>query len=75
MYEEMARKVNDAADNRNKAAMIHLQILLNANHLHGVRAEMIGESVGLDQVWATEIRKMLSVSRLMAEEGLSIAAI
>lgn len=72
MYEEIAREIRDAAANRGKAAMIHFQVLINADRLRDVTPEQFCERVGIEPIWKVEFRKMLNLADLLEARGISL---
>jgi hypothetical protein len=72
MYEEIAREIRNAAANRGKAAMVHYQVLLNAEHLRGVNAEEFCARVGIEPSWSVEFKKMLNLAQLLKDRGISL---
>lgn len=72
MYEEIAQAIAIAAQAREQSAMFHLQVLLNAAHLEGVKANDFCRLVGVDDNYATEFRKMMKVAELMDRQGIQL---
>lgn len=73
MIEEIKRSVHAAAEDNQKIAMFHLQILKNAAELEGMNPEAFCQELGVPITYATEFRKMLGLARLMKEQGLRLA--
>lgn len=67
--DEIARKVREAEKTKNKIAMFHYQILIHAKELEGVDAIEFCKEIGVNESYATEFRKMLSLAKLMRDEG------
>lgn len=74
MYEEIAREISAAAANRRKAAMVHYQVLMNADQLCGVDAKEFCERVGIEPSWEVEFNKMVNLAQLLKERGISLVA-
>jgi hypothetical protein len=72
MYNEISAKVHDAATKNNKIAMFHLQVLIHAHELQTTDPIEFCRAVKVPESYATEFRKMLSLSRALRDEGLSI---
>ena len=73
MIEDIATKVRDAAPNGKKIAMFHYQVLINADDLKGLDPVDFCKDIGVTKSYATEFRKMLSLAKLMKEEGVRIS--
>ena len=69
---KIASKIALAANRSNKIAMFHMQVLLHAEELAAADPIEFCRMVKVRDSFATEFRKMLSLARLMREEGLSI---
>ena len=52
--------------------MLHLQVLTHARQLATTNAKEFCELVNIHASYATEVRKMLSLARLMEEKGVQI---
>ncbi len=73
MISEITRKVRMAADTGQKIAMFHYQVLVNAEKLKVLDPVAFCKDVGVPETYATEFRKMISLAKLMKEEGTSIS--
>jgi len=67
--EEIALKIKEAARQNRKIAMFHLQSLIPADEFRGVDAVQFCRDVGVRDSFATEFRKMLSLSQMIKDEG------
>lgn len=74
MYDLIAQQISAAATRRQKSAMIHFQVLKYANQLRNVDPVTFCRKVGIEDVWATEFKKMINLSRLLEEEGFELSA-
>lgn len=72
MFEEIAREIRRAAEDNQKVAMLHFQVLTHARQLATTNAKEFCELVNIHASYATEVRKMLSLARLMGEKGVQI---
>jgi hypothetical protein len=72
MIEEMKRAVHAAAGDKHKIATFHLEVLKHAEELEGMNAEGVCKELAVPRTYATEFRKMISVARLMKEQGLKL---
>lgn len=72
MIGEIKKAVHDAAAANQKIAMFHLQILKNAAELEGMNPEAVCKELAVPATYATEFRKMLSLARLMKEQGIRL---
>jgi hypothetical protein len=70
--EEIKTAVHKAAGRKQKIAMFHLQVLRHAEELDGVNAKAFCRELAVPETYATEFTKMLSLAKLMKEEGLKI---
>ncbi|MBW6521841.1 MAG: hypothetical protein K0A99_12675 [Desulfoarculaceae bacterium] len=73
MIEDIATKIRDAAHINQKIAMFHFQVLINADKLKGLDPMDFCKDIGVTRSYATEFRKMLSLAKLMKEEGVRIS--
>jgi hypothetical protein len=73
MINEITRKVREAAHRGQKIAMFHYQVLVNAEKLKGLDAVTFCKDVGVPVTYATEFRKMISLAKLMKEQGSTIS--
>jgi hypothetical protein len=72
MIDEIKRAVHAAAGDKHKIATFHLHILKNAEELEGMNAEAVCKELAVPRTYATEFRKMLSLARLMREQGIKL---
>lgn len=72
MIDEIKKAVHDAALGNQKIAMFHLQVLKNAAALEGLDAETFCLEIGVPRTYQTEFRKMLSLARIMRQQGLRL---
>jgi hypothetical protein len=72
MIQTIATKIHEAAGDGNKIAMFHFQILLHAHELAAMDPVDFCRLVKVPDSYATEFRKMLSLARLMREEGVAL---
>jgi hypothetical protein len=75
VIDEIAIKVRDAALSGQKIAMFHYQVLVNAEELISIDPTAFCKKVGVPESFATEFRKMLSLARLMKEQGVKVLRI
>jgi hypothetical protein len=69
IYGEIAKQVHEAAKYGNKIAMFHYQVLMNAPQLGDVDPIDFCRDIGVPDSYATEFRKILSLARLIQEQG------
>ena len=72
MYEEIAKQIANAALNREKSAMFHLQVLKNARHLRGVNPVEFCRLVGVEDSYKVEFSKMIKLAELMERQGIKL---
>ena len=72
MSDDIKRAVHAAAGSKQKIAMFHLQILTHADELEGVNPAAFCKELGVPDTYKTEFQKMLSLARLMKEQGIKI---
>jgi hypothetical protein len=75
VIEEIAIKVRDAELSGQKIAMFHYQVLVNAEKLKNIDPVAFCNDLGVPESYATEFRKMLSLARLMKEQGVKVSRI
>ena len=73
--QEIKAAVHSAAGTNQKIAMFHLQVLKNADDLDGISAEGFCSEIGVPLSYRTEFTKMISLARLMREQGLRVAVV
>ena len=62
--------VHTAAAGNQKIAMFHFQILKNAEALDAVSPEAFCADIGVPDTYKTEFRKMISLARVIRQQGL-----
>ena len=67
--ETIALKIKEAEKRNKKVAMFHFQSLIHADEFRAVDAIQFCRSVGMRDSFATEFRKMLSLSQMIKQEG------
>jgi len=72
MIEEIRNALRDAALVNKKMAMFHFQVLKHAAVLDGVDPASFCRDIGVPQTYQTEFRKMLSLARLMRQQGVRL---
>ncbi len=66
--------VQGAALGNQKIAMFHFQVLKNAQALDTVNPEAFCAAIGVPDTYKTEFRKMLSLARVIRQQGLKLSA-
>ena len=72
MIEQIKVAVERAAQNNQKIAMFHFQILKNADELAGIDPKGFCKEISVPDTYATEFAKMIALARLMKEQGAKI---
>jgi len=72
MYEEIAREIRIAAQERNKIGMFHYQVLINAERLKDANPVDFCRAVGVPDSYYVEFHKMMRVAKTMGEQGKKI---
>ena len=72
MIDEIKKAVHAAAASNQKIAMFHFQVLKNAKELAGLNAKAFCEEIGVPATYATEFTKMISLARLLKEQGVRL---
>ena len=73
--EEIASKIKEAEKQNKKIAMFHFLSLINADEFRGVDAVQFCRDVGVRDSFATEFRKMISLSQMIKDEGYILTKI
>ena len=73
MIEDIRSAVHAASATDQKIAMFHFQVLKNAVALEGVDPESFCRDIGVPTTYQTEFRKMLSLARVMRQQGVRLA--
>jgi hypothetical protein len=73
MYDEIAREIREAAQERNKIGMFHYQVLINAKQLEDVNPTDFCRAVGVPDSYTVEFQKMLRVAKTIEAHGKKIA--
>lgn len=69
MIEEIRQRIHEAEIDGHKTAMFHYQVLVHARELINVDAVEFCNAVGVPESYSTEFRKMLSLARIIQEQG------
>lgn len=69
MIEEIRRAVKTAALENQKIAMFHFQVLRNAEALEDLDPIAFCHDICVPESYKTEFRKMLSLARIMRQQG------
>ena len=72
MIEQIKAAIHHAAGNHQKIAMLHFQVLKNADELAGMDPIGFCKEVSISEKYATEFRKMIALARLMKQQGIKI---
>jgi hypothetical protein len=72
VIEKIKAAVHGAAAKNQKVAMLHFQVLKNADDLEGTDPKAFCREISVSEKYATEFTKMLALARLMKEQGVKI---
>jgi hypothetical protein len=72
VIDEIKAAVHGAVGTRQKTAMLHFQVLKNADKLADMDPKGFCTEVAISEKYATEFRKMIALARLMKEQGAKI---
>lgn len=72
MIDDIRKAVHAAAGSNQKIAMFHFQVLKHARELEGLNAKAFCKEIGVPATYGTEFTKMISLSRLMKEQGVKL---
>ena len=72
MIEQIKATIHGAAGKNQKVAMLHFQVLKNADELAGIDPKGFCKEVSISEKYATEFKKMIALARLMKEQGVRI---
>lgn len=72
MIEEIRTAVHEAAGQKRKIAMFHFQVLKHASKLQHFNPSEFCAAISVPETYQTEFRKMISLARLMHDEGVAI---
>lgn len=72
MIEEIRQAVHNAALEKQKIAMFHLQVLKNAAALESFDPASFCSEVGVPNTYKTEFTKMLGLARIMRQQGIRL---
>ena len=75
MIHEISSKIQTAEKNKQKLAMFHYQVLVNAKELRELDPVQFCIDIGVPESYAAEFRKMRSLSNLMDELGTTISIV
>lgn len=73
--DKIATKIKEAELKKNKIAMFHFQTLIHADEFKRVDAIQFCNDVGVPVSYATEFRKMISLSQMIKHEGYQLIKI
>lgn len=74
LMEQIKGAIHRAAGGNQKVAMMHFQILINADELAGIDPKAFCNEVSVSEKYATEFRKMIALARLMKEQGVRLTS-
>lgn len=72
MFEVIAQEISNASARREKAVMIHFQVLINADRLGEIDGLEFCKKVNIEPSWAIEFKKMMNLARFLKANGISI---
>jgi hypothetical protein len=73
MHELIRQAIEAATRDQQRMAMFHYQVLTHATELQSADPDEFCRAVGVPATYSTEFRKMLSLARLMREQGTRLA--
>lgn len=73
MIEEIKAAIHGAGAKKQKVAMLHFQVLKNADELEGTDPKTFCREISVSEKYAAEFRKMIALARLMKEQGVKIS--
>ena len=68
----IASRIKEAERQNKKVAMLHFQILINADELRGFNAVKFCKEVGVKESYNADFNKILNLSQMIKEEGYVI---
>ena len=72
MFKQMKKAIHAAELKRQKVAMFHYQVLKNAKELEQVNPIEFCKEMGMSKTYSTEFRKMISLARVVEEQGTKL---
>ncbi len=72
--ERIKEAIHRAESTSQKVAMLHFQVLKNADELAGFDPRGFCREVSISEKYATEFRKMIALARLMKEQGAKLVS-
>ena len=69
LLKSIASRIKEAERQNKKTAMFHFQILIHAEELRGENALEFCREVGMKDSFATDFKKLMSLSQMMKDEG------
>jgi len=73
VHKEIKEQIQTAALGKNKIAMFHFQVLKHAPQLAGADPAEFCRLVGVPESYKTEFQKMLSLVKLMEQQGAKLS--
>ena len=73
VIEQIKEAVQAASNTNQKIAMFHFQVLKNAKELEGLDPKAFCREIGVRESYATEFTKMISLARIIEEQGMRLA--
>lgn len=73
IFDEIRQEISNAEGKWQKVAMLHFQVLKHARRLAKTSPREFCRLVNLPESYSTEYQKMLSLARLMKEQGVMLA--
>ena len=72
MFAEIRKEIQKAAKKKQKLAMMHFQVLKHSRELADTAPAEFCKLVEVPETYATEFRKMMSLARVMEEQGAQL---
>ena len=72
VIDQIRAAVHTAAGKNQKIAMFHFQVLKNAKELDGLNPREFCKEIGVPASYGTEFTKMISLARVMSEQGMTL---
>ncbi len=67
--EKIALKIKEAERENKKTVMFHFQTLIHADEFRAVDAIQYCRDVGMNDSFATEVRKIINLSQMIRDQG------
>ena len=75
LFERIRSQIQEAEEHKEKVAMLHYQILINADKLCDINPDDFCKAVEIAPIYQVEFRKMLKLAKMIDKQSMKIVKI